>query len=188
MSFILKKSYIGLLLDKYTRKSWILLLRNKDEFFDIFKQWLFRAEFLSRKKLGCLWADNREEFISNALKFYCQKWRIKIGYIAPYMYKENKIAERFWKMLVIMKDVLLIDGDFTVNFWAETIDISNYLQNKYLTKYFKCKIILEKTWTRKRQDIQHHRIIGCKISTFIPTKKLLSPIFIKLGKRSLLTI
>lgn len=34
---ILEKSYIGLLLDEHTQKSWSLLLRNKDEFFDALK-------------------------------------------------------------------------------------------------------------------------------------------------------
>lgn len=35
--FITEKNYIALLLNKFTRKSWILLLRNKDKFFDKFK-------------------------------------------------------------------------------------------------------------------------------------------------------
>lgn len=34
------KSYVGLLLDEHIQKSWVLLLRGKDEFFDAFKQWL----------------------------------------------------------------------------------------------------------------------------------------------------
>lgn len=35
---ILGKNYIGLLLDEYTRKLLVLLLRDEDEFFDVFKQ------------------------------------------------------------------------------------------------------------------------------------------------------
>lgn len=35
---ILGKSYISLLLNKYTQNSWVLLLRSKDKFFDVFKQ------------------------------------------------------------------------------------------------------------------------------------------------------
>lgn len=37
---ISRKSYVGLHFDEFTRKSWILLLRSKDEFFDAFKYWL----------------------------------------------------------------------------------------------------------------------------------------------------
>lgn len=35
--FISKKNYISLLLNKYIQKSWVLLLRSKDEFFNAFK-------------------------------------------------------------------------------------------------------------------------------------------------------
>lgn len=37
LPFILEKSYISLLLDKYIQKSWVLFLRRKDVFFDTFK-------------------------------------------------------------------------------------------------------------------------------------------------------
>lgn len=73
-------------------------------------------ETLSREKLGCLRADGRGEFISNALKLYCQERSIKIGYAALYMHEENGMAERFWKTLITLKDVLLIDSSLLVNF------------------------------------------------------------------------
>lgn len=37
----LGRNYVTLLLNNYTWKSWILLLRSKNEFFDVFKLWLF---------------------------------------------------------------------------------------------------------------------------------------------------
>ena len=48
------KTYIGLLLDKFIQKSWILLLKSKDELFNAFKLWLSCTEEASGKKLGCL--------------------------------------------------------------------------------------------------------------------------------------
>lgn len=50
---ILGRSYIGLLLDKFTCKLWVLLFRSKNEFFDTFKLWLPCAEGC-REKLGYL--------------------------------------------------------------------------------------------------------------------------------------
>lgn len=50
---ILGKNYVGLIFDKFTRKLWILLLRNKDEFFNTFKRWLQRAE-ACKSRLDCL--------------------------------------------------------------------------------------------------------------------------------------
>ena len=37
LAFISYKSYIALLLDEFTRKLWVFMLKSKNEFFDIFK-------------------------------------------------------------------------------------------------------------------------------------------------------
>ena len=83
-----KKNYVALLLDEFTRKSWILLLRSKDKFFDAFKLWLPRAEARGNK-LDCLQVNGRREFISAALQSFCQKRGIKIGHKALYMLKKT---------------------------------------------------------------------------------------------------
>ena len=43
-----------------------------------------------------------------------------------------------------MKNELFINNSLLFNFWAKTIDISNYLWTKLSIKYFKYKIITEK--------------------------------------------
>ena len=60
------KNYVMLLLDEFTRKSLIILLRSKDEFFDAFKLWLLKAETCGNK-LNCIQTDSGGEFISVAL-------------------------------------------------------------------------------------------------------------------------
>ena len=66
------KNYVALLLDEFTRKSWIILLRSKDKFFDIFKLWLPRAEAY-RDKLNYLRTNSGREFISTALQSFCKE-------------------------------------------------------------------------------------------------------------------
>ena len=92
------KNHVALLLNEFTRKSWIILLRSKDEFFDAFKLWLPRAEGCENK-LDCLRTDGGGEFISAGFQSFCEERGIKIGYAAPYMHKENGIAERCWRTL-----------------------------------------------------------------------------------------
>lgn len=78
------------------------------------------------------------------LKLYCQERNIKIRYATPYIYKENKMIERYWRTLAIIKNILFINNDLPVNFWAKTIDISNIFYNKLLIKCSKCIVILKK--------------------------------------------
>lgn len=86
------KNYVALLFDEFTRKSWVFLVRSKDEFFDAFKLWLLRAETCG-DKLDCMRTDGGAKFISTALQGFCHEKGIKIGYAAPYMHEENGIVE-----------------------------------------------------------------------------------------------
>lgn len=90
---LLERTYVGLLLDEFTWKSWVLFLRNKDEFFDPFKLWLPCAK-ACEEKLKCLQTNGRGEFISAALKSFCEDRNITISYAAPYMHEENEIAKQ----------------------------------------------------------------------------------------------
>lgn len=61
-------------------------------------------------------ADGREEFISIKLKGFCDKKGIALKYVAPYMYKENGLAERDWRTIVTIKDLLLLDNGLLLDF------------------------------------------------------------------------
>lgn len=91
--------------------------------------------------------------------------------MAPYIYKENSIAKRCWRILAMMKDSLLIDSGLPVNFQAEAIDTSNYLCNQLLTKWNSPVFILKKAQTGIRQNLEYMQIFGNRINTFIPNKK-----------------
>lgn len=46
-----------------------------------------------------------------------------------------------------MKDSFLIDSELLVNFWAEIMDISNYVYNKISAKQNSPVFISEEAWT-----------------------------------------
>lgn len=50
------------------------------------------------------------------------------------MHKENGLAKQGWRIIVIMKDSILIDNGLSNRFWAETMKTANYFQNKLPTK------------------------------------------------------
>ena len=68
-----------------------------------------------------------------------------------------------------MKDSLLIDSGLTNQFWAEAMDTANYLRNRLSTT--DKAITSEEAWTKTRQNLEHIRIFGGKISTHIPSEK-----------------
>ena len=68
-----------------------------------------------------------------------------------------------------MKDLLLIDSGLLNQFWAEAMDTANYLQNRLPTT--EKAIIPKEAWTGTRQNLEHIRIFGSKISTHISSEK-----------------
>ena len=166
------KNYIALLLDEFTRKSWIILLRSKDKFFDTFKLWLPRAKACGNK-LDCLKTDGGRKLISIALQSFCEEQEIKISYAATYMHEENGIAEQCCITLAQIKDSLLINSKLTNQFWAEAINTANYLRNQLLTRRTADKtiIISEEAWTEVKQNLEYIQIFDSRVSTYIPSEK-----------------
>lgn len=46
------------------------------------------------------------------------------------MHKENRLAKQDWKIIMIIKDLMLINSGLFNRFWAEIIETANYLQNQ----------------------------------------------------------
>lgn len=121
--------------------------------------------------MKALYTDGGREFISAKLKDICNKKGISIKYEAPYMHKENGLAERGWKTVVIMKNSLLINSGLLLEFWAEVMDTANYLQNRLSTKNQRGEIILEEIWTEKKKDISYVKVFGSVVSMLIHKEK-----------------
>lgn len=94
LSLLSEKMYAAILLDTRTRKSWVIYLQSKDEFIDVFMTWVLKVKNECNKLVKVLRADGGGEFISAKLKDFCKKKGITFKYTAPYMPKENGIAEQ----------------------------------------------------------------------------------------------
>ncbi len=86
--------YAAILMCEHTQKTWTLYLRGKDDFIDVFQVWFPRVKAESGYSMNLLRADDGGEFISKKLRSFCEKRGIAIRYAAPYVHKENGLAER----------------------------------------------------------------------------------------------
>lgn len=63
------------------------------------------------------------------------------------MHEENGLAKQGWRMIVTMKDLLLIDIGLSLEFWAKAMDTANYLYNCLPIKSQREELIPEAAWT-----------------------------------------
>ena len=60
-----------------------------------------------------------------------------------------------------------MDSGVGGDFWAEAIATAAYLRNRYPTKALKSVITYE-AWTKRKPDLRHLKIFGCKALVIIP--------------------
>lgn len=60
--------------------------------------------------MKALQVDGGGEFIPAKLRSFCKKQNIVIKYTAPYIYKENELAKQGWRIIVMIKNLMLIDS------------------------------------------------------------------------------
>lgn len=143
----------------------------KDKFVDAFQNWLPKIEIESGQSIKTFYADRGGEFISIKLKGFCDKKSIALKYGVPYIYEENGLAERSWRIIITIKDLLLWDSGLLLDFWAEAMDTTNYLQNRLPTKSQRGKLILEEAWSNKKQDVSYLKVFKSLASMEIPKEK-----------------
>lgn len=61
-----------------------------------------------------------------------------------YIYIKNSLAKQRWHILIIMKDLILINSRLLNNFWAKVIEMVNYFQNRLSTKNMNHKEVIFK--------------------------------------------
>lgn len=64
--------YFLSIMDDFSRKIWIYILKNKSEAFTRFKDWCREVELEKHTSLRCLMTDNGLEFVSEEFNSYCK--------------------------------------------------------------------------------------------------------------------
>ena len=158
--------YAAIVLDDWSRKSWILFLLFKDSFFESFVPLLKVIEAKSGKKLSKLRIDGGGEFVNEAFDKFYKGRRIIFEPISPYTPEQNLPVERTWRTLSENKDSILNECGLPRNFWVETMVVANYLRNRFLAAGR--NKISEELWIFITLNVSHLRVFGCIIYSYIP--------------------
>jgi hypothetical protein len=71
-------------IDDYSHKTWVYLLKSKDEVFGKFKEFKALIENLSERKIKILRSDNEGEYTSKEFVSFCRDADIKRKITTPY--------------------------------------------------------------------------------------------------------
>ena len=90
------KKYILTFIDDSSRRSWVYLMRTKDEVPEHFKEWREMVEKQSEQKVKTLRTDNGREYMSNEFEAYLRREGITHQLTVPYSPQQNGVAKIQW--------------------------------------------------------------------------------------------
>jgi transposase InsO family protein len=120
-------SYYVTFIDDYSRKTWLYLLKTKDEVFNKFQEFKEEIENLTNKKIKMLRTDNGGEYTSKEFIAFCKLAWIRREMTVPHNPQQNGVAER--KNISIEETVkaLLNDQGLSMFLWGETTVTTIYV-------------------------------------------------------------
>ena len=83
---------------------------------------------------------NRREFDQLGFDSFCEKYGITYNFLAPMTTQQNGVVERKKHTLEEMARTMLIENELAKHYWAEAVNIANYVLNRCLIR-----LILKKT-------------------------------------------
>ena len=159
------------IIDDYSRKIWLYILKEKSEAFTKFKDWCKLMETEKGCCLKCLRTDNGLEFCSREFDVFCLEKGIKRHRTVPLNPQQNGVAERANRTILERVRSMLLASGMEKKFWAETAATAVKLMNMCPSSSiggdnpdFK--------WYGEFGNYSHLRIFGCKAYSHLKKSKL----------------
>ncbi|GKB73943.1 putative ribonuclease H-like domain-containing protein [Tanacetum coccineum] len=154
------KKYILVIVDDYSRYTWTLFLRSKDETPEVLKDFLMMIQRNLQALVISVRTDRGTEFLNKTLHAYLKEEGIEHQTSIPRTPEQNGVVERRNRTLVEAARTMLSASILPLFFWAKAIATACYTQNK--------SIIIpthEKTSYHiindRKPSIKHLHIFGC---------------------------
>jgi transposase InsO family protein len=126
------------IVDDYSRFTWLFILQDKSETQEVLKKFLRRAQNEFDAKVKKIRSDNGTEFKNTQVEDFLDEEGIKHEFSAPYIPQQNGVAERKNRTLIEMARTMLDEYKTSDQFWVEVINTACHATNRfYLHKLLK---------------------------------------------------
>ncbi|CAJ2671829.1 unnamed protein product [Trifolium pratense] len=154
------KKYGLVIVDDYSRWTWVKFLRTKDEAYDEFS--IFCKQIQNEKGYTILKvrSDHGGEFENEPFENFCEKFGILHEFSSPRTPQQNGVVERKNRTLQEMARTMMHETNVAKFLWAEAVNTACYVQNRI---YIRSK--LNKTayelFKGRKPDISYFHQFGC---------------------------
>lgn len=158
------------IVDSYTRRTFVYFLKTKDETFGKFEEFKKRVENELSTRITAIRSDNGTEFVNHRFEDFLGASGIRHQRTVPYTPQSNGVAERMNRTLLDMARTMLLDAKLPIQFWAEAVATAVYLRNCAPTKGVEGSTPVQR-WNGKIPSVSHIRLFGSLIYAYVPKPK-----------------
>ena len=124
-----KKRYALVIVDDYSKYTWVLFFHSKDETPQMVIDHVKSIELDSKCPARAIRSDNGTEFKNTILNDFCADKGIKRQYSTPRTPQQNGVVERKNRALIEATRTMLSESKLPMYFWAEAVNTACYTQN-----------------------------------------------------------
>ncbi|WVZ93262.1 hypothetical protein U9M48_039257 [Paspalum notatum var. saurae] len=124
------KWYVLVVVDDFSRFSWVFFMEFKDEAFGFVRDLILRLRNESHKALRAIRSDNGGEFRNSRFENFCRDLGLEHQVSSPYTPPQNGVVERKNRTLVEMERTMLDEHRTPRRFWAEAVNTACYIANR----------------------------------------------------------
>ncbi|GKF22289.1 retrovirus-related pol polyprotein from transposon TNT 1-94 [Tanacetum coccineum] len=124
------KKYILVIVDDFSRFTWVYFLRSKDETPEIIKKFIAQAQLNYKAKVCKIRTDNGTEFKNATLKAYYEKLGIMQQFSIARTPQQNGVVEQRNRTLAEAARTMLIFSRLSEFLWAEAVATTCFTQNQ----------------------------------------------------------
>ena len=164
-------SYFLSIIDDYSRRVWVHIIKNKSDTFEKFKEWHTLIENQTGTKLKVLRTDNGLEFVSEQFNEFCRNKGIKRHRTVAYTPQQNGLAERMNRTLLERMRCMLLGAGLPKSFWGEAVSTAAYLINRCPSTGIDLKTPME-VWCGMPTDYSNLKVFGALAFAHVKQDKL----------------
>nr|ABB47647.2 retrotransposon protein, putative, Ty1-copia subclass [Oryza sativa Japonica Group] len=155
------KWYVLVIVDDFSRYSWVFFMATKDEAFQHFRGLFLRLELEFPGSLKRIRSDNGGEFKNASFEQFCNERGLEHEFSSPRVPQQNGVVERKIRVLVEMARTMLDEYKTPRKFWPEAINTACYISNRVFLRSKVGKTSYELRFGHQPK-LSHLRIFGCK--------------------------
>lgn len=154
------KKYGLVIVDDYSRWTWVKFLRSKDESYEVFSNFCKQVQSEKELKILKVRSDHGGEFENEPFENFCEENGIIHEFSSPRTPQQNGVVERKNRSLQEMARTMIHETNMASYFWAEAVNTACYVQNRIYIRPILNKTSYE-LFKGRKPTVSYFHQFGC---------------------------